>query len=231
MSLSFSRPTALLLIDNQKGLACDPNTPCHWGTHRSTPSLYTNLHALLTAFRTAKSKKKPTSNLQIIHVLHSSTSPTSPLHAAANNGTNIQPLEIVAPAPDGSEPVFWKNVNSAFVGTTLESFLRGHGIRQLVVAGMSTDHCVSSTVRMAADLGVLDRYRGNGKRAVVHADGTQEAVEVEKGRIVVVRDATAAWAKGRFRAETVHAVNLASLDGEFADILDAEEVLEELGLV
>jgi nicotinamidase-related amidase len=137
-------------------------------------------------------------------------------------------LDIVKPADDESEPVMWKTVNSAFIGTELESYLRGKGIRQLVVAGITTDHCVSTSVRMAANLGVVDRYL-DGKGPVVLADGQQkDAVDVEKGRIVLVGDATATWAKGGFDAETVHKVTLASLDGEFADVISTREVVEAL---
>lgn len=49
-----------------------------------------------------------------------------------------------------------KGVNSAFSGTELEGLLKGKGVRTLVVAGLTTDHCVSTTVRMAGSLGVCD---------------------------------------------------------------------------
>ncbi|KAL4861503.1 hypothetical protein BDV12DRAFT_180217 [Aspergillus spectabilis] len=226
MSLSFTSPTALLLIDNQKGFAVDPNTPSHWGTQRSNPSLEKNISQLITAFRAAKAKT-PTQSLEIVHVFHSSTLPDSPLHPSANNGINIQPLDFATPASDGSESVFWKNVNSAFIGTGLDIYLRSRKIRQLIVAGITTDHCVSTSVRMAANLNVVDRFPDG--MPVLGANGTLERpVAVDKGRIVLVGDATATWAKGGFDAETVHAVTLASLDGEFADVLETDEVLKAL---
>ncbi|KAL2816314.1 Isochorismatase-like protein [Aspergillus granulosus] len=127
----------------------------------------------------------------------------------------------------------WKTVNSAFIGTELESYLRENGIRQLVVAGITTDHCVSTSVRMGANLGVVDRYLdGNGEEKggpIILADGRQEkVVNVDKGRIVLVGDATATWAKGGFDAETVHAVTLASLDGEFADVVCTRDIITAL---
>ncbi|KAL5334180.1 Isochorismatase-like protein [Aspergillus crustosus] len=226
MSLTFNHPTALLLIDNQKGFAVDPNTPSHWGTQRSNPNLEKNLSALLSAFRVARSKSS-TANLEVIHVFHSSILPDSALHSSANNGTNIQPLDFASPLPDGSERVFWKHVNSAFIGTDLEMYLRSRGIRQLIVAGITTDHCVSTSVRMAANLKVVDHFPEG--RPVLKDDGTQEkVVAVDKGRIVLVGDATATWAKGGFDAETVHSVTLASLDGEFADVVRTEEVVGAL---
>ncbi|RDW87170.1 cysteine hydrolase family protein [Aspergillus mulundensis] len=225
MPLTFSQPTALLLIDNQKGFDVDPRTPCHWGTHRSNPLLEQNLSSLLTAFRAAKSRSG--AKLEIIHVFHSSTSVASPLHPSAANGTGIQPLDFAQPAPDGSEPVMWKHVNSAFIGTQLESYLRKHEIRQLIVAGITTDHCVSTSVRMAANLGVVDRYPQG--EPVLNGDGSQPStVPVDKGRIVLVGDATATWAKGGFDADTVHAVTLASLEGEFADVMKTEKVVASL---
>ncbi|KAL3485177.1 Isochorismatase-like protein [Aspergillus germanicus] len=228
MSLSFTQPTALLLIDAQNGFNVDPNTPSHWGTQRSNPHLEQNLSTLLRAFRTAKTNKSTPGGIEIIHVYHSSTSLGSPLHPSADNGRAIQPMDIVKPADDGTEPVMWKTVNSAFIGTELESYLRGKGIRQLVVAGITTDHCVSTSVRMAANLGVVDRYL-DGQGPVVLADGQQKhVVDVDKGRIVLVGDATATWAKGGFDAETVHKVTLASLDGEFADVINTREVVEAL---
>ncbi|KAL3470811.1 Isochorismatase-like protein [Aspergillus californicus] len=229
----LDNPTALLLIDIQNGFDTDPNTPCHWGSSRSNPLVKQNLNALITAFRDAVSKSKSSSSnneihLEIIHIFHSSIIPESALHPTADNGNAVKPLPLATPASDGSETIFWKHVNSAFIGTNLERHLRERGIRQLIVAGLTTDHCVSTSVRMAANLGVVDRYP-SGSSPVIESDGSQKSVvDVEKGRIVLVGDATATWAKGGFEAETVHAVSLASLNGEFCDVLGTDEVVKFL---
>ncbi|OJJ43372.1 hypothetical protein ASPZODRAFT_74422 [Penicilliopsis zonata CBS 506.65] len=224
MSIDFSFPTALVLIDNQAAFS----HPTHWGTQRSNPQYEANLQALLEAFRKAIKTTPATSSarLEVIHVFHSSLSETSPLHPA-HPEQGIRPLDFAVPAPDGSEAVFWKHVNSSFIGTGLEAHLRERGIRQVVFAGLTTDHCVSTTVRMAANLGVVDRFT---EPVQVRPDGTHNSREVvvDQGRVVLVADATATWAKDGIDAETIHAVSVASLRGEFADVLGTEEIVKAL---
>lgn len=214
-SIDFTLPSALILIDNQSAFS-NPSTISHWGTSRSNPFYETEVKALLKAFRAAK--KTSSAPLEIIHIFHSSTTPGSPLHPD-HPAQGIQPLDFATPAADGSEPVFWKSVNSAFIGTQLEPYLREKGIRQVLFAGLTTDHCVSTTVRMAANLGVVDR-RSDGMHG--------KEVVVEKGRIILIDDATATFGKGGFDAETVHKVSVASLEGEFADVIEAAEVTRAL---
>lgn len=107
-----------------------------------------------------------------------------------------------------------KTVNSCFIGTELEATLRKHEIRRLYVLGLTTDHCVSTTVRMAGNLKVTDWTDENGQQQ--KGDGT-----------FFVTDATGAHAKGGFDAELVHAVHAESLK-EFATVVTTSEVLEWL---
>jgi nicotinamidase-related amidase len=191
---------AFLLIDNQVGF--DHKT--HWGPTRSNPHYEANIQTLLHTFRTHVPP------LLIIHIQHLSTSASSPLHPASP-GSTFSPTSTPLPG----ELVITKTVNSAFIGTDLEAVLREHEIWTLYIAGLSTDHCVSTTTRMAGNLHVTDHVGGDGS--------------VIKGEVVLVGDATAAWEKpgGKWDAETVQAVHLESL-GEFARVVTTRDVVAEL---
>lgn len=179
--------TALLLIDLQQGLD-DPR----WGT-RNNPEAEQRVAELLDVWRAA--------GRPVIHVQHLSLEPDSPLRAG-RPGNAFKPEALPLPG----EPVFRKHVNSAFIGTDLEAHLRGWGIGSLVVAGITTDHCVSTTVRMAGNLGFT---------------------------VTVVADATATFERqgpdgSYFDADLMHRAALASLHGEFADVRNAREIIEAM---
>ena len=53
--------------------------------------------------------------------------------------------------PDGDEIVVCKTTDSALTGTNLRLILHNMGVKNVVVAGIFTDQCVSSTVRSLAD--------------------------------------------------------------------------------
>lgn len=175
---------ALLVIDVQEGFD-DPE----WG-RRNNPYAEENIFALLGVWRRTE---RP-----VFHVRHLSLRPGSPLEAKKTS-SRIKP--VLAPFFD--EPVIEKHVNSAFIGTDLESRLRARNVGQLVVAGLTTDHCISTSVRMAANLGFA---------------------------VQCVSDATATFDRigptGRHHsAEEIHDVHLASLSDEFATIVKTADVL------
>ena len=195
--------TALLLVDIQQGF----NHPTYWGPARSTPSFEPNVGKLLAAFR-----KVP--GASVIHVRHHSIPPQSPLHPSRSSAS-FQPYA----APLHDEVVLSKTVNSAFIGTDLEGILRGRAITKLVICGLTTDHCVSITVRMAANLRVLD---------CPYQDG--DYTNSTPGEVTLAGDATATFGKGRFDGELVHEVHLASLNEEFCNVATMEEVVKGLDI-
>ena len=179
---------ALVLIDIQQGF----NDLNYWGP-RNNPAAETNAARLLQAWRETR---RP-----LFHVQHHSPTPTSPLRPG-QPGCEFK--KEIAPLP--GEPVIPKRVNSAFIGTDLEERLRKSGIETLVIAGLTTAHCVSTTTRMAGNLGF---------RTLLAADAC--ATNAQTGY------------DGQFHdAETVHALALASLHGEFAEVANTDAILEAM---
>lgn len=174
---------ALLLIDVQKGFQDE----AFWGK-RNNPALEKNVSYLVNAFRRH--------GQTIVHVQHHSTERESPLRPGLHG------VEFMDFAKPKDETVFIKSVNSAFIGTNLESFLKENRIKEIVLAGLTSDHCVSTTARMASNLGfkVLIPYDAVATFDRVGFDGSV------------------------YPAELVHQVSLASLKGEFAKIISCSEV-------
>jgi nicotinamidase-related amidase len=197
---------ALLLIDIQSGI--DPSEPTHYFGHtRSTPDFESNITTLLARTRKYNGLRPSKENVMIVHVNHDSIHPASPLYPG--KATNA-PMPYAEPVE--GEAMIRKSVNSAFVGTDLEIMLRREGIRQLLVCGLVTGHCVSTSVRMARDLDVIgDKDEKGG------------------GVIAVIEDCCAAFEAGGFDPETVHKVNVETLRGEFADVVGVKEWLDVLG--
>jgi len=107
--------------------------------------------------------------------------------------------------PRAGEHVIEKSTNSAFIGTSLERELRAAGVASVVITGVITNNSVEATARMSGNLGF---------RTVVVSDATATF-----GR----RDYDGVW---RTAAE-VHAMSLANLDGEFAEIVDTGSLLTD----
>ena len=139
MISQFGAKTALLLIDVQKGV----HVFDHWGgpTGRmNNPACHNHLKSLLSAFRAA--------GRQVAFTRHDSLEPDSPLKLSLPTGAQLDGLEIAR-----GDIVVEKDVNSGFIGTSLEIDLRRAGIQRLVVAGYFTNFCVETTVRMAGNMG------------------------------------------------------------------------------
>ena len=124
----------LLPIDMQRGFD-EPGWPKRWNR-----DLDHNGQALLAAWRGK--------GLPIIHVRHDSIEPISTLRPDQPGNQFREGFE-----PQAGEGLVSKSVNSAFIGTDLDLRLRRMGARQIIAFGISTDMCVSTTIRTGANLG------------------------------------------------------------------------------
>jgi nicotinamidase-related amidase len=133
MTIDLDR-AVLLPIDMQQAFD-EPAWPRRWN-----PAVDDNGRALLAEWRR---RGRP-----IIHVRHDSVTPGSSL-APGRPGNAFRP----GFEPADGEPVVAKSVNSAFIGTDLDLRLKRLGASHVVVFGISTDMCVSTTVRTGANMG------------------------------------------------------------------------------
>ena len=180
---------ALLLVDIQKAFL-----------EKDYPGLIrNNEHAEFICGKILK--KWITLDLPIIHVRHSSTNPESKLHKSRPGfefNDYVTPLE--------TEMVLTKEVNSAFIGTNLENILIKSHIDTLVIVGMTTNHCISTTVRMSGNLG-FDTYLISDSTACYNTKGLN-------GEIIA--------------CNTIYNSALASLQEEFATVIDSKELFDIL---
>ncbi|MDN3691911.1 cysteine hydrolase family protein [Chryseobacterium tructae] len=188
MNLRDKKP-ALILIDIQKGFL-DEN---YWGGNRNNKDAEKISGKILKKWREL--------SLPLFHVRHSSTNPESTLHES-DPGFEFNDYVV----PQNNEYIITKNVNSAFIGTDLKEKLEAQNINTVVIVGITTNHCVSTTARMAGNFG-YETY--------------------------VISDATAAFDRvgihgEKYDAENVHLMALANLNEEFASILSTEELLNKL---
>lgn len=177
---------ALILVDIQQGLD-DP-----WYGTRNNPDAEANAAKLLTAWR---NRAWP-----LVHIQHLSTNPESPLYPG-KPGVPHKP-EV---APEENEPVMTKHVNSGFIGTNLEQWLHDNGIVNVVICGLTTNHCVETTTRMAGNLGfqAVLAHDACAAHDLTGPDGTH------------------------YSADQVHAMSLANIASEFAKVLSTEKILEQ----
>ena len=184
MTLAFDARTALIPIDVQQAFDMAAS---------SNPAMEGNGLRLLSAWRSA--------GLPLIHVRHDSVEPGSPL-------TPGLPGNALRPgfAPAAHEPLVTKSVNAAFIGTDLDLRLRRLRVEQVVLFGLTTDMCVSTTARVAANLGY---------RTVVIGDATACFDLVgDDGEMIPAKD--------------IHRAHLATLHAEFATVATTDAVLSAL---
>lgn len=177
-------PPALVVIDMQLGF----DAPS-WGL-RNNPSAEGNGLRIVERWRKL--------GWPVIIVRHDSTEPNSPLAPGAAGNAFKPGFE-----PRQDEWLIAKQVHSAFVGTQLENLLRVQRIRRLVIFGLTTDQCVSTTVRMANNLGF---------------------------EVTLVEDACACFALPGYPdrsidAACLHRAHVATLMAEFAHVISTEQAL------
>jgi len=180
--------TVLIPIDMQQAFDAPP-WPRRWNERVDENGM-----DLLAAWRAA--------GAPIIHVRHDSVQPGSTL-APGQPGNAFRP----GFGPLAGEPVVSKSVNAAFIGTDLDLRLRRLGATKLVLFGVSTDMCVSTTTRVAANMGW----------PVVLAEDACDCFDLPHPR------------GGVIRGEDVHAAHVATLGVEFCQVMTTAELVEAIG--
>ncbi len=180
---------ALLVIDVQTAFKQRDER----GDQRCNPKAETRIAELLATFRRR--------TLPVFHIHHHSLESDS-LFRAELCGSGVQSFA----APVGNEPVYIKHVNSAFIGTSLESDLRSAGINRLILCGATANHCVETSTRMAGNLGFDTFYVSDAVWAYEAAgpDGVMHT------------------------AEEVLSMSICNLDGEFATVINTDQVMKSL---
>jgi nicotinamidase-related amidase len=174
----------LLPIDVQRGFD-DPSWPPRWNSEMET-----NGRALLAHWRAA--------GAPIIHVRHDSVQPGSSLAPDHWGNAFRSGFE-----PAGDEPVVAKSVNSAFIGTDLDLRLRRLGAEKVVAFGISTDMCVSTTIRTGANM---------GWRMVLVPDAC-DCFDLPDGR------------SGTIPARAIQDAHVATLAMEFCEVMSTAEAI------
>ncbi|MGI9612120.1 MAG: isochorismatase family protein, partial [Acidimicrobiales bacterium] len=136
--------------------------------------------------------------LQVAFTRHDSREAASPLKLSLPTGELIDGFEI-----HDVDLAVTKDVNSGFVGTSLEVQLRRAGIDRLVVAGFFTNFCVETTVRMAGNSG-FDCYLVEDGCATTNRVGPDGA---------------------DYDPELVHRLSVANMHGEFCTAISTSDAL------
>jgi nicotinamidase-related amidase len=137
--------TALIVIDVQESFRRRP----YWRV-ADAPVFLANVQSLID-----RSRQRGIPVLQVFHE-EKPDDASNPFAAASGLVRPMRELDLAADA------IFYKEVHSALFGRldgkTLETWLREHGIGEIVVTGIRTEQCCEATTRHASDLGFKVRY-------------------------------------------------------------------------
>ena len=171
---------ALLVVDVQQGF----DDAGYWGP-RNNPDCEDNIAALIAHARA--------NGWPLVYVRHDSDEEHSPLRPD-HPGNALKP--IVTGEPD---VLISKHTNSCFYGDPdLHEWLQARDIEQLVLCGITTNHCCETTARMAGNLGYDVRF---------------------------VLDATHTFDRGDLTADQLAHATATNLNEEFAAVVQTAEVI------
>ena len=187
MPMNAKENPVLISIDMQQGFDIDGQWPSRWNTRCDENGI-----KLLDHWR---KKSWP-----VIHVRHDSVEQNSTLRPGQPGNDFRNGFH-----PFGDESVVSKSVNSAFIGTDLDLRLRRYHASKLVMFGMTTDQCVSTTVRTGANMGW----------SCVLIEDACDCFELKssEGKIISAID--------------LHAAHVATLAFEFCEVYKTEHFLSK----
>lgn len=139
-------------------------------------------------------------SVPVIHIQHLGAA-TGTLFAAGSVFAEFHP--DIAPAPHHA--VLQKTTASSFASTDLHARLQAQGIKTLIICGLMTHMCVSTTTRDARPLGY---------QVIVAADAC------------ATRDIAAWDGRGVVAHTDLHRATLTALSDNFADVLVTSQVIE-----
>lgn len=138
--------------------------------------------------------------VHVIHVHHVAGHPKSPLFTPG--GEQVVPHPLLVPSERHRR--LTKGLPSSFVGTTLQATLQELAVDTLIVTGLVTHMCVSSTTRDALSLGYA---------SIVAADAC------------ATRDLPDHSGTGTVSHRELHRHSLAALADRFAAVMDTQAIL------
>jgi nicotinamidase-related amidase len=179
--------SALIVIDVQAGFD-DP----YWGDS-SNPGAELAIERLTQEWENR--------GWPLVIVRHDSVEPGSPLRPG-------QPGNALKPFLTGrGDLTISKNVHSAFHGDPdLHGWLQQRKVSEVVIVGITTNHCCETTARVACDLGYAVSFVWDATRTF--------ARKAPDGTVI--------------SADQLMLITRTNLDGEFARVLDTTAVLSSL---